>query len=355
VAVPITVAVVALALRWNAIPLLPVESDDAIYMNVAQHYAQDMSSGNWTDLVRYDGETGHPPFYELAFASSLVVRDALGIPFSDVETMRVLAALLGAAQAGLVALLNPLAGWFVAIQTTEIKFTSMAYLEALPALAMAASVLSYERFRRTSQPRWLYISAVGLGLTAASKFIYLAGGFAIAAFLLWEQRKRPSRIVAFGIVSLAVFALASPYFWTDPIGRLEGMFAFHFENSTRSFVQQLDRPWWYLWVVLANPGMIYSPPYEHPAFYVIVWDRLIYILGLLGLPSLARRSWLYLAWFVAGMIFLALWEAKWEQYAMIIAAPLCLAAGYFVLDAAKWLRAAFNSRRPAVQAAQPGA
>ena len=48
-------------------------------------------------------------------------------------------------------------------------------------------------------------------------------------------------------------------------------------------------------------------------------------------------SWCFVVWFLFGAIFISLWEAKWEQYAMVIATPLCLSAGYGVADALAWL------------------
>jgi hypothetical protein len=69
----------------------------------------------------------------------------------------------------------------------------------------------------------------------------------------------------------------------------------------------------------------------------MVLDAPIYVLGLLGLPALAWRSRLYVAWFLVGVVFVSLWEAKWEQYAMVIATPLCLSAGYGVTDLLAWL------------------
>ena len=260
---------------------------------------------------------------------------------------RSLAAVLGAAQAGLIAVVNPMAGWFLAIQTTEIKFTSMAYLEALPALAIVVSVLAYERFRRTARTLWLCLSAVGLGMAVASKFIYVAGGLTVALFLLWEERKRPRHILTYGVVAVAVFAIASPYFWSDPLGRLQEMVGFHMSSSQRDYVTQLNRPWWYLWPVLATPALIYAPIYEYPPFYVMACDGLIFALGLLGLPSLTRRSPLYRAWFVAGMIFLALWSAKWERSAMIVATPLCMSAGCLVSDVLQWARTTWRVKRRA--------
>ena len=343
IAIPLGVMLVALWLRAFAIGLLPVEGDDGIYMQAAEQYAQAIRAGDWTKVVQFDSGIEHPIFYVLLFAFASIARDFAPVHLSSVEAMRLVAVLFGTLQAGLIAILNPMAGWFLAIQTTQVKFTSMAYLEALPALTAAISVIAFEQFRRTSQSKWMCFSALALGAVGASKFIYAVVGFAILPFLLWEQRHRPRQIVLYGLLTFIAFFALDPYLWSDPIGRLRALFAFHASFSTREYVQELARPWWYNLVVLAVPAKIYSPPNLYPSPFLLTWDGMIFALGLLGIPSLVRRSRLFLAWLIAGAIFVSLWEAKWEQYAMVIATPLCLSAGYGMSDLLQWLKPRLSS------------
>lgn len=336
-ALPIGVALVALILRLHASAALPVEGDDGLYMKVAEEYAKAIQARDWNHVIALDGVIEHPRLYVLCLSAALIIRDYFGLAWSNVAAMRMMAVFFGAWQAGLVALLNPIAGWFLAIQTTEIKFTSMAYLEALPALAAAITVLGFERFRRTNQNVWLYVSAVALGAAGASKFIYVTAGFAVAPFLLWEQRHQPRRIIAYGLLALAAFFLLDPYLWHDPVGRLVEMFSFHASFSTREYVKELARPWYYNLVWLSHPAKIYAPDYFFPNIFLIYWDTIIYILSILGLALLFKQSRLYFAWLLAGVIFVSLWEAKWEQYSLLIATPLCISAGLVVSEAAAWV------------------
>jgi hypothetical protein len=340
--IPASVMLVAFILRLHAIPLFFVEADDGLYMQVAESYYQAIRSADWGALVAYDNIIEHPRFFVVLFALGMLVRDFLAIPIDNIVTMRVVAAFFGTLQAGMLAVLNPLAGWFLAIQTTEIKFTSMAYLEALPAFAAAAAVIGYEKFRRTSNRTWLWLSALALGATGASKFIYAVAGFAIAPFLLWEQRRQLKNIFLYGLITALAFFVFDPYLWPDPVGRLQGMFSFHASFSTREYVKELNRPWWYNWVILAEPARIYRQSFEYQPPFVMVWDKGIFLLGILGLPSLFRQSRLYILWLITGLIFIALWEAKWEQYAMLIATPLCLSAGYLISDSITWLTPKFS-------------
>lgn len=336
--IPASVALVALLLRTHALAALPVEGDDGLYMQVAEDYARAIELGDWNHVIALDGIIEHPRLYELCFSAALVIRDYFGLALSNVAAMRMVAAFFGALQAGVVALLNPVAGWFLAIQSTEVKFTSMAYLEALPALAAAISVLSFERFRRTALDRWLYVSAVALGAAGASKFIYVIAGFAIVPFLFWEQRRHLKKVILYGLLAVLAFFALDPYLWYDPAGRLIEMFSFHSSFSTREYVKELARPWYYNVIWLSGPAKIYAPDYVFPNIFLIVWDTFIYILGVLGLPLLYKQSRLYFAWLLVGVIFVSLWEAKWEQYSLVIATPLCISAGFFVTEAIAWTR-----------------
>ena len=91
----------------------------------------------------------------------------------------------------LLAIVNPLAGLFLAVHTFTIKYTSQVMLEALPAFTSLVTVFCYVRYKRkkaivTSSKRldgWLISSAVFLGFTAASKYLYCV--VAIAILIDW--------------------------------------------------------------------------------------------------------------------------------------------------------------------------
>jgi hypothetical protein len=80
-----------------------------------------------------------------------------------------------------LAVINPLAGFFLGIDTLSVKYTSEVYLEALPLLTSLLCGLTYVRWvDRAHEPRtsgqppvlWLIPSALFLGMTAASKYVY---------------------------------------------------------------------------------------------------------------------------------------------------------------------------------------
>ena len=137
----------------------------------------------------------------------------------------------GAAAVFLLSLVHPLAGLFLAIDTLGIKYTSVIYLDALPTFAGLAALLAalkaLELYQKQTGRRWavwLVLSALALGITAASKYIYAVVGIAIIAAIIlrgWKQ-KLPVLLglAAWGVLSLVFFFVLDPVLWTRaPRGR----------------------------------------------------------------------------------------------------------------------------------------
>lgn len=331
--IPALVAFAALLLRWHSALTFPGEGDEGVYSRVAAHYAAAIRAGNLAEIVVYDHAMGHPVFYELVFAIGLLIRNLLGIPFSELMTLRAMSTGLGTLHVALLTCVNPIAGWFLAAQTTQIKFTSLVYLEALPAFASTIAVIGYEQFRRTADRRGFYLSAVALGVTGACKFIYVNAGLAIFLFLFWEQRRQPKNILLYLVIAGATFFALDPYLWSDPMGRLSAMLSFHAANTQGEYVKFVNRPWWYLFASLVEPAKLYTYEQTFPSPFYFVPDAIIFVMGILGVSSLWRRGKIYVAWLGFGALFMALYPVKWEQYAMIIVTPMCWAAGSLVTDA----------------------
>jgi hypothetical protein len=228
----------------------------------------------------------------------------------------------------LLAFVNPIAAVAFAVHSIQIQYASQAYLEAVPALTIAVTMVAFER-ARTFGARWLIVSAVCLGLTAASKYIYAIAGFAILPFLLWRYRRSPELVLLYGIVTLVVFFVADPFLWTDPVGNFLDSLLFHNRVRGSELVTGYARPaWWHLTYLSRlwdfQPGI--------PYFSL---DTLIFVGGVLGLPALWRHSRVYFVWFVVALVFLLLWNTKWEQYALTLITPLCLSFGLGTTAAAR--------------------
>jgi hypothetical protein len=111
---------------------------------------------------------------------------------------------------------QPAGGALLAVHTLAVKYTSQVYLEALPHLASTVAVLAFTR-SRAGRDRWFWLSAVALGVTAASKFTYLPVAVSWSPTWPWRPRARWRDLLLYGLVALAVFLAAQPHLWRDPL------------------------------------------------------------------------------------------------------------------------------------------
>lgn len=326
VALVLGVICLAWAARWVAATHMPLSGDEQIYVPVSAQYAQAIANGRAAEILTLRENVEHPLFNKLAFAAAILVEQSSGIP--DLLSARYVSIAASALLTALLAFVNPIAAVGLAVHSIQIQYASQAYLEALPALTISAAVISFERARRHGT-RWLLLSAICLGLTAASKYIYAIAGFAILPFLVWRYRHAPLLIVTYGVAALGVFFVANPFLWTNPAANFLETLTFHNRVSGSELVTGYARPAWWHIPYLSRLSDFY------PGIPYLSLDTLIFIGGILGLPALWRYSRLYFAWFVVALVFLLLWNTKWEQYALTLITPLCLAFGFGLTDVAR--------------------
>jgi len=326
----LVIALLALALRWRAVLMLPVDYDEPIYLDAASQFASAIEARDWPRLLDNRHTIEHPPLVKLLYALGTL---AAGEGRGQLLTARTISLLFGVLQVALLAVLNPFAGFFLAIHTMSIKYTSQAYLEALPAFTSLLAVVAFERSgaERRRPDRWLILSAVALGVTAASKYTYLVTALVLVPLLTWRQRQRLQLVVLFLSIALATFLVLDFQIWVDPVGRLLDSLLYHPAYSQSLHVVSQHLPWWQQLRYLSH-----SIPW-HPGVFLLSWDSLIFALGLLGLPLLYHRRPLYVAWGVLGVIVLLTWPTRWPQYTLIVTAPLCLSAGTLLSSATEWL------------------
>jgi hypothetical protein len=175
------------------------------------------------------------------------------------------------------------------------------------------------------------VSALALGVTAASKYTYLVTALVILPLLIQRNRRRPWLITLYGGIALLTFLLLDVQIWADPIGRLWQSLSFHPAYSQGSYVQSMGLPWYQQIYYLAR-----AVPW-HPGVFPLPLDTVTFALGVLGVPFLWRRRPIYALWLVLGVAALLLWPTRWPQYTLIVTAPLCLSAGTLVAAGADWL------------------
>jgi hypothetical protein len=348
IAVVFTVVALAWLLRVRAAQMLPIDYDEDDYLRAAQDMAEVIRAGEWGDLRELNLRPVHPPLAKLAFGLAIAglppaekVPDrwdmpvqAASLPQPHLDWARYSAAIFGTLEVLLLAILNPLAAFFLAIHTWTIKYTSQVMLEALPAFTSAAAVMSYERSRVYGlKPGWMWLllSAVFLGLTAAAKYVYALVGIAILIHWAWMfiggttgKGRRLLRwlgqALLWGLLSLLLFFLVNPYLWPDPVNRLADSIFFNVLFSQSTHVQEAGLPPWQSLVWLSQ-----SVPW-HPGVFLLPLDLLIFILAILGLRRLWREWPLYAIWLFTAFVFLFLWPTKWPQYVLVLTFPLCLSA-----------------------------
>ena len=127
-------------------------------------------------------------------------------------------------------------------------------------------------------------------------------------------------LLLWGLISIAVFFVADPRMWSDPLGRLTQSLLYHGDYAQSAHVRQYGFPPWQplIWLLMSVPW--------HPGVFVVALDPLIAILAALGLGRLWRRYRVFALWLAIGLGFLLIWPTKWPQYILTITVPICLAA-----------------------------
>jgi 4-amino-4-deoxy-L-arabinose transferase-like glycosyltransferase len=338
------IAALAFGLRGRALERLPIDYEEPWCFEAARELAEVLRAGEPWRLTETNPTPEHPQLAKLLLATALLTapdsppsltRGSVhyrkpGLPEQQLVAARTGSGVVGTLQVALLAWIHPLAGLFLAVHTYAVKFTSLAQLEALPALASLATVLAYLRFKQTQRRGWLVASAVALGLTAAAKYVYAIVGLAILVdFGLGlgatngNRLSRARQILLWGVGSLLVFFVATPYFWPDPASRLLGSVLYLADYQGNSEVRKADFPFWQplAWLTIYVPN---DAPAARP--YLVRIDPLLTALAVVGLPRLWRRERLWVLWLGIGLAFLLLWDTKWPYYILILAAPLCVAA-----------------------------
>lgn len=349
-------------LRWHALNQLPLDYDEPVYYNSARSYAQVLRAGNLAALPHADDNIEHPALSKLLYGAVLAPSSpAPAMPvepsplpdsraLSGLHDMRLLSTAFGTLTVLVAAIASPAAGFFLAIHTYTIKYTSQAFLEALPMLASAVSVLAYVRSERRANG-WLAVSGIALGLAAASKYAYAAAGFAI--LLDWllqltlplalprrEHGEKPAStprdlaprklaprslawLAGWGMLALLVFVAANPYLWPAPLARLQESLSLLASRASSEHNQliSLGR--------LQPLTWFFAPLKQHPGIIFTRFDTLTGVLAVVGLARCWRERRVMVLWLAVSAVLLAVWLSRLPHYALVMAVPVtfCAAAG----------------------------
>lgn len=353
----VVVTLFSCGLRVYAAQRLDVDYDEPVYLAGAVSYAKYMRAGDFKMLAWSEYNYEHPPLYKILYGVVLLTQRPLDrLPDKDLPRQapiataaagpwnviaRYLSVFWGTLTVLALALLNPLAGLLLGVDSLSVKYTSEVYLEALPLLTSLLCVLAYDRWfaEISGEPAasrksllWLFLSAVFVGITVATKYIY--GIVALPILLHFGiallRRQVPARfalyIAGWGLLCVLMFFVFDPFLWPHPVARIEKSIAFHEAFQESRLVKQYDYPFWQPLRWLSDFSAFYD---LHPATaFPVDLDTPIFVLAILGLPALFRKAPLFFYWLVIGLTFLLVWETKWPQYTVIVLAPFSLSAAY---------------------------
>lgn len=343
-ALALVLAALAGFVRVRAAEQLPVDWDEIIYLRVAYGYAQLMEDGDWGKIPGFRYNREHPPAVKLIYASQLAgrSRDPIGRPEvgaavpealrDEFRRARQFSAFAGAAQVGLVALVHPIAGLFVAVNTYHVRYTSEALLDATAGTFAVLAVVAFGfawRRREGSNPAasepslhgaLLALSAVALGLAVGCKYMYgLAGG--VMWLFLMARAGRARSLLWFPALAALVFFAIDPALWHAPLAQASDALSFHV-----NFAEQYGRPWWHP-LALA----VHASHDDHQAEYFYhLPDQLLCAFAVLGLARTAKQRPLWFAWALAGVAFLLVWPTKWAHYQLLTTPALAMCAAFGV-------------------------
>jgi ABC-type sugar transport system permease subunit len=364
---PILIAALAFGLGWRALTLLPVDYDEDDYTRAGQIYADGFRQGDWSIATRENYREEHPPLAKLLYGvvfstldpiPAIPERPTSAAPYDTLNRYyltpgRITSTVLNTVQVLILALANPLAALLLAISTWQLKYTSQVMLEALPALTSMLCALAY--LKSTGKKRgWLVLSAIMLGLTAASKYLYCMVGIAVAVHWLdtsFPKDKFNLKTILrwllppliYGLITLVIFFAADPYLWPDPITRLKESILFHSAYAQSGEVQNAGLPFYQPLAYL-----IQSVPW-HPGVFKINLELTVFLLALAGIKPTAQRKPFILFWFFISLGFLLVWPTKWPQYVLILLTPLAWMAAEGLRTIiwqplVAWLRQAWQQR-----------
>jgi hypothetical protein len=227
---------------------------------------------------------------------------------------------------------NLWAGLFFCFHSKTIKYTSQAYLDALPMLMIIICVLFLEK-SFSGHKKYFWISSITLGIAGASKYYYLLIIFVLLLMFFIRKKFSFREIVAYFLSAFFVFLLLNPNFWSDPLKQVIEIVKFHTAYSTSTHVITSGYPWYQQILHLAK-----SVQWHPQVFFFLTSDELVFGLSLVGFYFEFKEKKFTAYWLLIGIIFLLLWPTKWPQYTLFVTPVMALIAGATVSRLINWLK-----------------
>jgi len=326
------IVVLSIILHAWSVWQLPVDYDEPVYLEVASDYAGFIKQGDLQGLMHYEENQEHPAMVKVFYSIPYLLTEKSSDSSFYLFAARSISAFFGVLAVFFVALINPWAGFFLTLHSMTLKYTSQAYLEAVPLFAMVFSVYALLRSENHGK-RWFYLSAISLGVIAASKYPYL---FIIVVLgYLWFQFPEKNKFDAlkFIFVSGVTFFILNPSIWADPVNRIFSSLFFHGLYSQSTHVQSYAYPWYQPLIYIST-----SVQWHPQVFFFFTSDELVFYVTIFGLYfEIKEKKWTAI-WFFVGLLLLLIWPTKWPQYTLILSPVLSIIAGRTLQRGWRWLK-----------------
>jgi arabinogalactan oligomer/maltooligosaccharide transport system permease protein len=352
---------VAFGLRTHAVQNLGIDFDEDDYLRAGQEFAHLIRTGNWRGFLDTNYRPEHPQMAKIMFGLSILnlpeeplipdvpitAQPAKTLPTDLLKAARGMSAVWGSLTAALLAFINPLGGLLLAVHSFTIKYTSQVMLDGFAALMSTLTALTYyfsKRKEGRAKTVLLVLSAILLGLSASSKYLHSAIGFAILIdwFLSARQSNEMGKYfrnaLLWGLLAILAFFVFNPFYWPDPLGRVQTTLEAVTATTTNPNVEDANFPMWQQLMWLSG-----SVPYNWgPEDFLVRLDGGVFLFALIGIAATWRKDRFIALWLLVGIFLLLIWRTKWPQYILVATAPLSIVAAEGIrvtgLSIANWWR-----------------
>jgi hypothetical protein len=328
------VLLITIATHALAVVNLPQDFDEPIYTEVAVDYARALERGEFNSIIDYPKVREHPALVKLVYGIAIHLNGSENNYTESLQTGRIVSAVFGVLGTLVIAFMDPFAGGLMAIHALVVKYSSQAYLEAIPLAFMILSVFAFLKTDKAKINGWFWLSAFALGATTAGKFTYTPVLVIVLAYLAFFEKKIPFPwMIGFAILSIASFFFLNVTLWHEPFNRIMEALTFHANYQRGDHVTETGYPWYqpFKWLFTDTPGD------WHGGIFLYDIDPFTAAFAFAGiLREWKDRRWLVI-WLGSGMIFLLLWGTKWPQYVLTIIPAICLMAAESARLFSKWV------------------
>lgn len=326
------VVILSIVLHAWSVWQLPEDFDEPVYLNAASDYSNFILNGDLVGLINYEGNQEHPALVKILYSIPYLLFEKKSDSSFYFYAARGISAFFGVLTVYIVALMNPWAGFLFALHSMTLKYTSQAYLEAVPLFAMVFSVYALLKSQKEGKG-WFYLSAISLGVIAASKYPYVF--IIIILGFIWFQfsQKNKLDLIKFVMIAVVTFIILNPSLWLEPVNRLISSIGFHPEYSQSFRVQSYAYPWFQPLIFIST-----SVQWHPQVFFFFSTDEIVFYLTIFGLWFEIKDKSYTAVWFILGLSILMIWPTKWPQYTLLLSPVLAIIAGKTIDRAWGWIK-----------------